>query len=122
MHWNSSAWSQTPAPSPDSTQNLLFGVKALATNNVWAVGQAGISTVRLHWNGAKWSPVNNPNPAALGGYTEINTLRSIAGAAANDLSAVGNAGASTLCAPLERHWLECHADAEWPVTWDPLTG
>jgi hypothetical protein len=42
-------------------------VKALATNNVWAVGQAGISTFILHWNGAKWSRINSPNLAAPGG-------------------------------------------------------
>ena len=30
MHWNGSAWSQVPSPSPNSNQNLLYRVKALA--------------------------------------------------------------------------------------------
>ncbi len=122
LHWNGTNWSQMPAPSPDSTQNLLFGVKVLATNNVWAVGQAGISTFILHWNGLKWSRVNSPNLAAPGGYTEINTLRSVAGAGANDLWAVGDTGASTFAL----HW----NGSSWsvvqtpngPSPWNMLTG
>ena len=122
LHWNGTAWSQITAPSPDGTQNLLFGLNTLATNNVWAVGQAGISTFILHWNGAKWSRINSPNLPAPGGYSEINTLRSIAGAAANDLWAVGDAGNSTFAL----HW----NGTSWsvvrtpngPSPWNVLTG
>jgi hypothetical protein len=37
-HWNGSTWSVVPSPNPSATDNHLWGVTALATNNVWAVG------------------------------------------------------------------------------------
>src|SRR5713101_6731987 len=70
------------------------------SHNVWVVGQAGIQSFILHCNGVQWSRVTSPNVVAPGGYAIINTLMSIAGAAANDLWAVGNAGNSTLAL----HW------------------
>lgn len=122
LHWNGSAWSQTSSPSPNSSENFLYGVEALATNNAWAVGQSGLQSFILHWNGSSWSRVKSPNVAAPGGYSEINTLRSVAGVAANDLWAVGNAGASTLAL----HW----NGSNWSVIptpnggspWNELTG
>jgi hypothetical protein len=122
MHWNGSTWSQTATPSPDGGENFLNGVLALAANNLWAVGQSGLQSFILHWNGSKWSRVKSPNRSAPAGYTEINTLRAIAGAAANDLWTVGNAGASTLAL----HW----NGSSWsvvptpngPSPWNLLTG
>jgi hypothetical protein len=100
LHWNGSSWSQIATPSPDGSENFLNGVAALTANNAWAVGQSGLQSFILHWNGAQWSRSKSPDLVAPGGYTEINTLRAIGGTAANDLWAVGNAGASTLAL----HW------------------
>jgi hypothetical protein len=58
--------------------NTLFGVTAVATNDVWAVGtQQPTSltdphTLILHWNGAAWSIVPSPND---GGNNVGNHLR-----------------------------------------------
>jgi hypothetical protein len=73
-------------------------------------------------NGVKWSRVSSPNPAAPGGYSDTNALRSIAGAAANDPWAVGDARNSTLAI----HW----NGSSWrvvqtpngPSPWNELTG
>jgi hypothetical protein len=63
-HWNGTNWSIVPSPSPN-TENELFGVAALASNDVWAVGGTGSGgtkkTLVEHWNGSSWSVVPSPN-------------------------------------------------------------
>jgi len=64
-HWNGSAWSVVPAPDPGSSGNHLYGVDAVAPNDVWAVGQQlGAKSpdqgLVEHWNGRTWSVVNSP--------------------------------------------------------------
>jgi hypothetical protein len=122
LHWNGSIWSRSTTPSPDAYENFLNGVMAMSSNNVWAVGQSGLASFVVHWDGARWSREKTPNVLAPAGYTEINTLRAIEGATANDLWAVGNAGATTLAL----HW----NGSSWsvvptpngPSPWNQLTG
>ena len=56
-----------PSPNIGTDSNLLQGVSALSSNNVWAVGYAGnpAQTLIEHWNGTVWSvvPSLNPTPA-----------------------------------------------------------
>ena len=59
----------------------LFGVTAIAPNDVWAVGDNG---QMQHWNGAAWSRVTAPYPD-LGGR-----FNSVAAASAGDVWAVGS--------------------------------
>src|SRR5262249_27852279 len=122
LHWNDGAWSQIPSPSPNSTENFLNGVTALAANNAWAVGQSGLQSFILRWNGAQWGRVKSPNVTAPGGYSEINTLRSIAGSRANDLWAVGNAGASTLAVHWNGSGWSAVPTPNGPSPWNQLTG
>jgi len=54
-----------PAPDPGSSGNHLYGVDAVAPNDVWAVGQQlGAKSpdqgLVEHWNGRTWSVVNSP--------------------------------------------------------------
>src|SRR5215469_6280943 len=54
-----------PSPNAGSGANALFGVSAIASNDVWAVGEfssvsAGQTLVE-HWNGVSWSVVASPN-------------------------------------------------------------
>src|SRR5215467_9326066 len=56
-----------PSPNAGSGANALFGVSAIASNDVWAVGEfssvsAGQTLVE-HWNGVSWSVVASPSPA-----------------------------------------------------------
>src|SRR4051812_12765874 len=92
LHWNGEGWSQTAAPDPGSGSSYLFGVKALATNDVWAVGSACCvrylqQTLALHWDGNTWSAV--PTSSIEGSN---NSFYSVDGIAANDVWAVGASG------------------------------
>ena len=55
MHWDGSAWNIVPSPNDSSNDNDLFGVAAIASDDVWAVGNAGsLKTLAIHWDGASW--------------------------------------------------------------------
>jgi hypothetical protein len=59
-HWDGRQWTlniNIPAQS-------LFGVKAIAPNDAWAVGTDGARQVILHWDGSSWSLVPTPSPGA----------------------------------------------------------
>ncbi len=73
-HWNGSSWAIVPSPAPPNSSAALFGVAALSSSNVWAVGTyhpdsdglyPGLTLV-LHWNGVKWKRVASPNPGQPG--------------------------------------------------------
>ncbi len=76
-------WSVVSSPGAGD----LFGVAALAPDDVWAVGTSGSATLTEHWNGTQWSVV--PSPTPVGSYP---TLFSVSGVATNDVWAVGNNG------------------------------
>ena len=73
-HWNGAAWSYVPVKGlTDPTNQRLFGVRALAPNDVWAVGAGGTA---VHWNGAAWSvvPTNTVrvlNDVWIGGPNDV---------------------------------------------------
>src|SRR5258708_36569927 len=61
-HWDGTGWSIVPDASPMNSQ--LFGVAAVATNDVWAVGNysdnQGVHTFTEQWNGTSWSAIPSP--------------------------------------------------------------
>jgi len=64
-HWDGRRWSVVPTPNPGSTGNHLYGVDAVSSDNVWAVGQqlgaqAPDQGLVEHWNGHRWSVVPTP--------------------------------------------------------------
>src|SRR5437667_2247637 len=61
LHWNGATWSIVPSPSVND--DILFGVDAIASNDVLAVGrsQQEARTLTLHWTGSAWSVVPSPN-------------------------------------------------------------
>lgn len=93
LHWNGSVWTRVPSPdaSIDGTfrSSFLWGVKAISTNDVWAVGEyllGGNSyTLIEHWNGTSWSIVPSPNHPTDGD----GRLYSISAVSVNDIWAVG---------------------------------
>ena len=126
-HWNGSTWSVVTSPNPSPTQNHLVGVTALATNNVWAVGDyintdvGNLQTLILQWNGTNWVqvPGDNAGPSGLG-----FSLAAVHAFAANDIWSVGNnshtlaehwngTGWSKVSSPEQRHWSECDQWGEW---------
>src|SRR5437867_3710221 len=59
--WTGSAWSIVPTPNPGGPNlpNELYAVAASASNDVWAVGEAGYpeGSLILRWDGSRWRAV-----------------------------------------------------------------
>lgn len=88
-HWNGKAWAVKKSPEPSYHFNNLNAVAAIASNDVWAVGDYKSPDLRAqilaeHWNGTAWSLVSTPNPGSA-----INDFYSISADASNDVWAVG---------------------------------
>ncbi len=93
-HWNGGTWSIVPTPTP--TRQIagpsLNAVAAVTTNDVWAVGGAGLrsysgAAVLEHWDGTAWSLAAAP--------AETQTWSSssrfgVAAVARNDVWAIGD--------------------------------
>jgi hypothetical protein len=85
-HFNGTAWSIVPSPSPGSIAILGGVTTSSAANNVWAVGAdtpagtSGRQTLTLNWNGTAWHVVSSPNPASTDGVGAVatNTCAAIA--------------------------------------------
>jgi hypothetical protein len=95
-HWNGTGWAVVPGPSiPSIRADVdpvpgLYGVLAISTDDIWAVG--AMSTANFtnrnlvaHWNGASWRNVPSPN-----GYYGQNSLSAVAATSAVDVWAVGS--------------------------------
>ncbi|MGI8587363.1 MAG: S-layer homology domain-containing protein [Chloroflexia bacterium] len=89
-HWDGTAWSIVPSPNPGSADNHFYGVSALASGDVWAVGDYSNDnymhqTLTEHWDGTAWSVISSPNP---GSYD--NHLNAVSALASGDVWAVGS--------------------------------
>jgi len=89
-HWNGTQWSVVSSPNPSAFRNVLNGVTAVSTNDVWAVGEFNnasgfFQTLTLHWNGKKWRVVASPNAG-----TNDNVLNGVTAVSTSDIWAVGD--------------------------------
>jgi hypothetical protein len=124
LHYDGTSWAVTVLPQPSvngPSSPVLHGVTAVASNNVWAVGEneevpgLGITTLIEHWNGSAWSIVASPTPGA---YPALNA---VAARSASDVYAVGfnmpsvNGGVQQ---GLILHW----NGSTWSADTDPTTG
>jgi hypothetical protein len=88
-HWNGTAWTQVPSPSPQPV-SVLYAVAAVSPTDAWAVGFTGdtankgghLRALILHWDGTAWTRV--PTPRQLGAQ-----LLGLAATSATDAWAVG---------------------------------
>ena len=115
-HWNGVGWSIVKSPNATNGYNLLNGVATVATNDVWAVGQAVIgntyNTLIEHWNGTAWSVIPSPNVAG-----NSNVLEAISVVSANDIWAVGYSTDTNFNnRPLTLHW----NGATWSIVPSPV--
>ena len=87
MHWNGTAWTEVPNPSPGQEPSL-FGVAAISASDAWAVGgyTAGSAenTLLMHWNGSAWKMMIGPNPGTG------SSLTGVAASSASNVWAVGD--------------------------------
>jgi hypothetical protein len=105
-HWNGTAWTQVPSPSPGGARgfSVLNGVAATSATNAWAVGSyfrrhTNLGTLIEHWDGTAWTQV--PSPNAPGGSNELNAVAVIS---ATNVWAVGDSGSYPGNQTLIEHW------------------
>jgi hypothetical protein len=110
-HWDGARWTIVPAPTPPAFSQL-FGVGAVATDDVWAVGannpQSGFvppQPLIEHWDGSQWTIVPSPNP---NGWSWLNVVAALA---SNDVWAVGESRSEAVF----MHW----DGNEWTVVPSP---
>jgi hypothetical protein len=120
QHWNGSNWSIVPSPSITGTSSHLYGVAAVSSDDVWAVGAAGQfatstppRTLIEHWNGSSWSIVPSPNPG-----DGRNFLFDVAAVSANDVWAVGVGNDIGSGTTLIEHW----NGSAWSIVPSPNVG
>ena len=105
-HFNGTSWSVVPtATLPPGTAGELKSVVAVASNNVWAVGDNAGPLIE-HWDGTSWSIVPTPSVAAAG------TLNAVTATSATDVWAVGQAGGHNL--------IEHFDGTSWSVVPSPI--
>jgi hypothetical protein len=91
LHFDGKKWSVVPTVDPGVNGNVLYGVVAVAPDDVWAVGQKigdapPDQSLIEHWDGSSWSEVPGAaNPAAS------TQLLAVAAAAGGDIRGVGDA-------------------------------
>jgi hypothetical protein len=120
-HWDGQMWSVIPAPAlNEDCSDELFGVSAVATNDVWAVGKGYDPVNKVdepvmeHWDGQTWTIV--PGPTSLNGVPAY--LNGVTAVSSTDVWAVGP---YTPCLPscqgksLVEHW----DGVQWSVVASP---
>ena len=84
-------WRVVPSPNGSTNINRLWGVAAIAANDIWAAGAYSnevnnhelYQAMAQHWDGTTWSLVTVPQPGSQ------NELLSISAISSNDIWAVG---------------------------------
>jgi hypothetical protein len=82
FHFDGAQWTQVPAPGGQAAR--FDAVTALASNNVWAVGQNNQKTLIEHFDGKRWRMVKSPNTRDLS-----NPLYGITAVSPKSIWAVG---------------------------------
>lgn len=104
-HWNGATWSVVATPNIGSFSNVFYGVDAVSSNDVWAVGtfagsNRGPRSLLEHWDGASWNPVASPSLGIV-----ADSLYSVEAIAQNDVWAVGQLSSyNGPSQPLTEHW------------------
>jgi hypothetical protein len=91
LHWDGNAWSAAPTP-PLRAHGYLWDVTASSSQDVWAVGNIGVTRTRTlieHWDGKSWSRVASPNPG-----DRTNVLTGVASYNETSACAIGEYRAS----------------------------
>jgi hypothetical protein len=101
LRWNGTGWRSVPIPQPSPI--MLFGVEALAPDNVWAVGHTYLGgphwiPLILHWDGTTWSRATIP------AFPSGGQLRDIVALSPTNIYAVGLDGEGFNAETLVLHW------------------
>ena len=117
-HWDGSAWSVSPSPVLSGNENIMYGVSASSSNEVWAVGIQGDSGTELRtlaerWDGSSWSVVFTPNVQGT-----LDTFQGVDAVSASDAWAVGHKEPQHDEVTLAEHW----NGTRWTIVKTPTTG
>jgi len=102
-HWDGTTWRMVPGARLPKRHGLdefasLYGVAAISSSNVWAVGyrsSGGLDPLIEHYDGVSWRIVPGASPGRTDSY-----LSAVAATGPSDVWAVGGAGSSNLV----EHW------------------
>jgi hypothetical protein len=99
-HWDGTSWSIVSSPAFNGTNDILYGISADASNDIWAVGNSNGGLI-LHFDGTSWSRTVFPDPR----YGFI-TLSAVTALSPSDVWAVGTkkSGNNSRPAALIEHW------------------
>src|SRR5262245_902375 len=95
-----SGWAVVPSPNTGSPHNYFYGVAAITSNDVWAVGGYGNLTTQAqqliqHWDGKNWTVASTPTL-----LTTYNELQGVSALSTNDVWVVGGGDGQGLI----EHW------------------
>jgi hypothetical protein len=85
-HWDGTGWTSSATVQPNLA-NYLYGVTAISSTNVWAVGLVASSTANTlveRWDGTSWTQMPSVNPSPTD-----NELFSVSAFSATDVFVVG---------------------------------
>jgi hypothetical protein len=88
-HFDGSTWAVVSSPSPGAQQNILYGVAALSSSDVWAVGgtqdeSSEWHTLAEHWDGHSWTVVPTVDAGTTG-----NLFYAVSAASSSSVYATG---------------------------------
>jgi hypothetical protein len=117
VHWNGTAWQRVTSPDPGRVGNVLWGIAAIAPDDIWAAGcssgTGGEDTLIVHWDGQRWQQAPSPDPPA---NWIMHCLYSVSATSAGDVWAAGDAG--NAAQGVIEHW---NGDA-WRMVPSPALG
>ena len=116
-HYDGTSWTATTDES--NLNSFISGITAIATNDVWAVGDVGAigGTFTEHYDGSTWTAVASPSP----GNGE-NALLGVTGVASDDVWAVGFYVAAANQDRSQKTLVEHWEGTSWTVVPSPNLG
>jgi hypothetical protein len=118
--WNGAKWKFVKNPGIGAGTNILYGVAASSSKNIWAVGtyvnKSGVNqTLIEQWNGISWKVVSSPNVAG----STSDVLTGVAASSPTDAWAVGSyTNSSGINQTLTEQW----NGKSWSIVSSPNVG
>ncbi|HEX8230379.1 MAG TPA: S-layer homology domain-containing protein [Chloroflexia bacterium] len=103
------------SPSPGAL-NYIYGMEAISSNDVWAVGFTSEEALFEHWDGNTWSVV----PPGSSPTSTSHVMAGVSALSSDDIWAVGHyyAGPEKIYATLIEHW----DGSQWTIVPSPDPG
>ncbi|HEX2723981.1 MAG TPA: hypothetical protein VHM24_13780 [Gemmatimonadaceae bacterium] len=119
---SATGWTIMSTPNPSTSADVLNGVHAISSGDVWAVGykesSTGTETLVEHLTGGAWSVTPSPNPGPSTQCGNGNVLLDVSASSATNIWAVGYYYSCSLFKPLAIHW----NGSRWKAVQTPVPG